>query len=419
MTDISAALRITGARLIDGTGRAPIDDAELLVDAEGRILYAGPTALAPRATAADELDIAGRTLLPGFIDSHVHLCFDSTDGPFHSLTHDPVQIVFETGRRLRDTLHAGVTTARDLAGLNRGHKLSVENGLVDGPRLQVAVRIMSHTGGHADFHLPGGRVDYHLPESDEIADTVDEVRLATRRLLRDGADVIKICTTGGMSSPHDQPTDEGITIDEIRAIRDEVDRHGGRPIASHAQGTAGILSALRGGVDSVEHGYGIDDEGIDLAGEQGTFIVPTLSTVFSPLNKAKMQPYHYEKKKHWVELTKVNIARAIEQGVRFAMGTDAGVCAHGRNLAELAHLVALGMSPMDAIVAGTANGAALLRLDDSLGTLEAGKIADFVVCDGDPLTDIGVLGEPQNVVVVAKAGVVYKNELTPALMRVG
>ncbi len=411
MTDISAALRITGARLIDGTGRAPIDNAELLVDADGRILYVGPTALAPLATATEEWDLAGRTLLPGFIDAHVHLGFDSANGPFHSLTQEPVQVVFESGRRLRDTLHAGVTTARDLAGLDRGHKLSVESGLVDGPRLHVAVRIMSHTGGHADFHLPGGRVDYHLAESDEIADTVDEVRLATRRLLRDGADVIKICTTGGMSSPHDQPTDEGITIEEIRAIRDEVNRHGGRPIASHAQGTAGILSALRGGVDSVEHGYGIDDEGIDLAGEQGTFIVPTLSTVFSPLNKAKMQPYHYEKKKHWVELTKVNISRAIEQGVRFAMGTDAGVCAHGRNLAELAHMVALGMSPMDAIVAGTANGAALLRLDETLGTLQAGKIADFVVCDGDPLADIALLGEPRNVVVVAKAGVIYKNEL--------
>lgn len=412
MTTSTVTLRLTGARLIDGTGADPVADAELHVGPDGRIAYAGPAALAPPAPGAPTRDLGGRTLLPGFIDAHVHLGFEAVDGPFHSLTRDPVQIVFETGRRLGQTLAAGITTARDLAGLTQGHKLAVEEGLVAGPRLHVAVRIMSHTGGHADFHLPGGHVEYHHSASDEIADTVDEVRTATRRLIRDGADVIKICTTGGMSSPHDQPTDEGITVEEIRAIRDEVDRHGGRPIASHAQGTAGILSALRGGVDSVEHAYGIDDEGIDLAGEQGTFLVPTLSTVFTPLVKERMQPYHYEKKQRWAEITRTNIARAIERGARFAMGTDSGVCAHGRNLAELGHLVQLGMSPMDALRAGTANAAALLRIDDRLGTLEAGKLADFVVSDPDPLTDIGALGSSDSIVLVAKEGVIVKDALS-------
>lgn len=411
MTISPVSLRLTGARLIDGTGAAPVPDAELHVDDEGRIAYAGPAALAPVVSAAEVRDLGGRTLLPGFIDAHVHLGFDVVDGPFHGLTTDPVRVVFETGRRLEQTLHAGVTTARDLAGLTLGHKQAVEEGLVAGPRLHTAVRIMSHTGGHSDFHLPGGRVEYHVPASDEIADTVDEVRTATRRLLRDGADVIKVCTTGGMSSPHDQPTDEGITAEEIRAIRDEVNRHGGRPIAAHAQGTAGILAALRGGVDSVEHAYGIDDEGIDLAGQSGAFLVPTLSTVFTPLVKERMQPYHYEKKLRWVEITRVNIAHAIERGARFAMGTDAGICPHGQNLAELGHLVELGMSPMDALIAGTAHAAELLRVGDRLGTLEAGKLADFVVADVDPLTDIRALGSAENVVMVAKAGVIHKDLL--------
>ncbi|MXS75944.1 amidohydrolase [Microbacterium sp. CSI-V] len=419
MTISSVSLRLTGARLIDGTGAGPVPDAELHVDEDGRILFAGPAAHAPVVAATVTRDLGGRTLLPGFIDAHVHLGFDAGNGPFHDLTTDPVQVVFETGRRLEQTLHAGVTTARDLAGLTLGHKAAVEQGLVAGPRLHTAVRIMSHTGGHSDFHLPGGHVKYHVSAADEIADTVDEVRTATRRLLRDGADVIKVCTTGGMSSPHDQPTDEGITADEIRAIRDEVDRHGGRPIAAHAQGTAGILAALRGGVDSVEHAYGIDDEGIDLAGENGTFLVPTLSTVFTPLVKERMRPFHYEKKVRWVEITRVNIARAIERGARFAMGTDSGICAHGRNLAELSHLVELGMSPMDALRAGTAHAAELLRVGDRLGTLEAGKIADFVVADVDPLADMSALGSPENVVVVAKAGRIVKDLLVSERVPVG
>ncbi|MDQ1129318.1 amidohydrolase family protein [Microbacterium sp. SORGH_AS_0888] len=409
MSTTHRGLRLVGARLIDGTGAAPVDDAVLLIDEQGIVSYAGPAAGAPEAPAAKVIDIGGRTLMPGFVDAHVHLSFQSTNDRFHDLTNDPAYVVFETGRRLRETLHAGVTTARDLAGLTAGFREAVAAGLIEGPRLHLALRIVSHTGGHADFHLPGGTAHSWLPAGDEIADTADELRVATRRLLRDGADVIKVCTSGGMSSPHDRPTDEDVSAEEIRVIRSEVDRRGGRPIAAHAQGTAGVLAALHGGVDSVEHAYGIDDEGIDLACENGTFLVPTLSTIFAPLEREKMRPYHYDKKVRWVEYTKTNISRAIERGARFALGTDSGVIPHGRNLAELSHLVSLGMRPMDAILAGTRNGAELLGLGDRLGTLRAGMVADAVVCDGDPLTDVSVLAAPENVVLVIQDGIVRKD----------
>lgn len=405
------ALVLTGARLIDGTGRPPVDDAVLVVDDAGVIVHAGPAATAPPADGARTVDLGGRTLLPGFIDTHVHLSMDSADGPYHRVANDPAVLAFETADRIRRTLDAGVTTARDLGGLSAGYRVAVERGLIAGPRLHVAVKVISHTGGHGDFHLPGGAIHTHTEAMSEIADGVDEVRRATRRILRSGADVVKICTTGGMGSPHDAPEDEGLRIDEVRAIADELERHGGIPLAAHAQGTAGIHAAVLGGVTSVEHGYGVDDEAIDMMGERGTFLVPTLSTVFMAIDRDRMAPYHYAKKTRWTGITKVNVAHAIDRGVRIALGTDSGVGPHGQNLRELGWMVELGMDPMDAIVAGTRTAAELLGIADTVGTLEPGRLADLVVTDVDPLTRIADLGDPDNVLVVAQAGRVVKDTI--------
>ncbi|TDC77918.1 metal-dependent hydrolase family protein [Streptomyces hainanensis] len=405
-------LRLTNARLITGRpGAAPTADAVLITDAEGRVGYAGEAATAPASPGAREVDLGGRTLLPGFIDAHVHVKLSLPQGPFHELTTDPTYVAYETAERLRATLDAGVTTARDLAGATRGVRDALAHGLIAGPRLKIAVNALSHTGGHGDFHhFDGGHIHLHQGGA-YLADTPDEARRATRDALRSGADVIKICTTGGMGSPHDTPDDEGLRVDEVRAVVDEVQRHGGRPVAAHAQGLAGIHAAILGGVTSVEHGYGIDDRALDLAAERGVFLVPTLSTVFVGIDKAAMQPYHYEKKVRWSGITRTNIAHAIERGTRIAMGTDAGVVPHGRNLLELGFLVELGMSPADAIVAGTRSAAELLGVADDLGTLEAGKLADFVVSAVDPLTDIVGLGDPANVLVVAQSGVIRKDLL--------
>jgi imidazolonepropionase-like amidohydrolase len=234
-------------------------------------------------------------------------------------------------------------------------------------------------------------------------------------VLRAGADLVKVCATGGMGSPYDQPEDEGLLEEEIRAVVDECRRHGGRPVAAHAQGTEGILNAIRGGVTSIEHGYGLNDQALEMAGERGTFVVPTLSTVYAGIDKATMAPFHYEKKVRWSGITKENIARAIEQGARIALGTDAAVCPHGQNLRELSYLVDLGMDPMAAIVAGTSAAAQLLGLGSELGTLAGGYTADLLICDGDPLADIGVLGDPANIVCVVQDGTVEKDLLAPGV----
>jgi imidazolonepropionase-like amidohydrolase len=407
-----AALRVYNVRLVDGVAPAAVPDAVLEADGDGRITYAGPASQAPEAPPGIRtIDGRGGTLLPGFFDCHVHLGMPSDRSIVdQAIMTSPVVRMLETTQRLRRTLDAGITSARDLGALPAGFRDAVASGLVTGPRLQVSVGIISHTGGHADSTLPGG---LHLDlDFCVLADDVHEARKAARRMLRAGADVVKICTSGGISSAGDDPDDEDLLDEEIAAIVDEARRHRDRPVAAHAQGRAGVLAAIRGGVRSVEHGFGIDDEGCDLLGERGAFLVPTLSTVFQPLDAGGKSPWYYEKKRRWNELTKVNIATAIERKVNIAAGTDAGIAAHGRNLAELSCLVELGMSPMDAIRAATANSARLLGVDDRLGTLRPGMLADLVVCAGDPLRDIGVLSAPENIVVVAQQGVVRKCTLS-------
>lgn len=409
-------LRVENARLVDGTGALPVTDAVVVADAEGTITYAGPAATAPPVpgdgSAVRIIDAGGRTVLPGFFDCHTHLAYAQGSPPGRRGELDPVLVTYDTATRLRQTLDAGITTARDLGGLSTGFRTAVETGRIVGPRLHTAVRIISHTGGHADFRMLDG-TDLSGGEMAELADTVDESRLAVRKVLRAGADVVKICASGGMASPYDQPEDEGLMEEEIRAVVDECRRHGGKPVAAHAQGTAGIINAILGGVTSIEHGYGTDERALDLAGERGTFVVPTLSTVFAGIDKDLMPEHHYQKKVRWSGITKENIARAIDQGARIALGTDAAVCPHGQNLLELRFLVDLGMDPMTAIVAGTRTSAELLGLSDRLGTLTVGKTADLILCDGDPLADIGVLGDPGNIVCVVQDGVVRK-DLLPA-----
>ncbi|MEU3019666.1 MULTISPECIES: amidohydrolase family protein [unclassified Nocardiopsis] len=409
---------MTGARtlyrdltLIDGTGAAPVPDAAVLVEG-GLIAYAGPAADAPAPLPGDTVEtLGGRTLLPGFVDTHVHFGF--SDGRALAANNAGVSRslhAFESAERMRVTLEAGVTGARDLGGADAGFRLAQERGLIRGPRLSMALRLMSHTGGHADFTLPSGANPHDCEHTAvEIADSPQEVRVATRRLVRDGADVIKVCATGGLSSPSDGPTDEGITEEEIAVIVAETARHGGRPVAAHAQGAAGIRNAVRGGAASIEHGYLVDDEGIDLMLERGTFLVPTLTTFDFEDRAHLMTRKAVETKRALAEETYRRISHAVSRGVRVAMGTDAGISEHGRNLRELAQLVSVGLTPMEAIQAGTSNAAALVGTADRTGTVEAGKLADLVVCEGDPLTDIALLGDRANVVLVVQGGQVVKD----------
>ncbi|GAF48311.1 putative hydrolase [Rhodococcus wratislaviensis NBRC 100605] len=394
--------------MIDGTGKPAVQDAVVCISPDGRIDFAGPMAHAP-TPPEDALVVDGRdrTVLPGFIDCHVHLGFDSARDMTRRFLYDPTLEVFKTVDRMHRTLAAGITTARDLGGLSAGFRVAVEREMVVGPAIHTAVRVLSHTGGHGDISAPCGFDP--TAGMTYLCDTADEARIAVRKVIREGADVIKVHATGGMGSPYDQPDDQGLSIEEIRAVVDEAARHGGRPVAAHAQGTAGILNAIRGGVTSIEHGYGMTDEACDLAGEQGTYLVPTLSTLFDGIDKATMEPHHYEKKMRWMDTTVTNFGRAIERGVKIAMGTDAAVGPHGQNLRELMHMVSLGMRPMDAITAATRTASELLGVSDRVGTLEVGKVADIVVCNGDPLTDIALLGDPANLAGIFRGGLLVKN----------
>ncbi|WP_394300561.1 metal-dependent hydrolase family protein [Sphaerimonospora cavernae] len=402
---------LVGGRLIVGDGTAPIDNAVVITDDSGLITYVGgspsPPAVIPTARV---LDVSGCTVMPGFFDCHIHFHLDGLWGMHRRQDEYPPVHVFETAARMRETLYAGVTSARDLGGTGAGFRVAQERGLLEGPRLQVALRLLSHTGGHADMTCKSGHDLVRMAgEGHEICDTPAEARLSVRRVLRDGADLVKVCATGGISTPADQPEDEGLSEEEIATVVDEARRHRRRRVAAHAQGAAGIINAIRGGVTSIEHGYLIDDEGMDLALERGVFVVPTLSA-FSSLDRGDaMSATTRQTALRIRDETHVRIAAAIERGVKIAAGTDAPAGRYGHNLEELERLVGLGMSPMDAIVAGTATAADLCGVSDILGTVETGKIADLAICAGDPLSGISALSNPDNIRLVIQGGRVVKD----------
>ncbi|MDN6176744.1 MAG: amidohydrolase family protein [Brevibacterium sp.] len=414
---------LRGAALIAGNGGDPGAGSEIEIK-DGRIVYVGvqrngEAASAGESNSAGEdndsggegpcvVDLAGKTIMPGFIDSHVHFGL-SVENQAENLARFASERIVRSAANARKTLMAGVTTVRDLGGTDRGVRDSIEQGLILGPRVHLAITPLSPTGGHTDFTMPNGLPTMPAMPVDPIIDTDDDVRRTIRTLVRSGADVIKVCTTGGVSSPSDTPDDIGVPEEHVRLIVEETGKRAGQPVAAHAQGAEGIKAAIRGGVRSVEHGYGIDDEGIDLMLENGTFLVPTLSSALRVPDPKNVPGYLYEKKVKWSAIARERVAVAMAAGVKVALGTDAGVCPHGLNLREEMHAVELGMSPMQAIVAGTKNAADLLLLSTDLGTLEVGKLADLVIVDFDPLADITSLAGPDNVKAVVQGGALVKD----------
>jgi imidazolonepropionase-like amidohydrolase len=382
----------TGATLVDGTGADPAE-ADIAVEG-GRIVEIG------RGLDGDEtVELAGRTVLPGLFDCHTHVVVSSVDTM--ALLQMPFSYrFFLAARNLEATLAAGITTVRDAGGADLGVKQAVADGIVNGPRMQVSLGMLSQTGGHGDGWMPCGATVQALlvrhpgvPET--IVDGVDEVRRKVRELVRMGADVIKVATSGGVLSPRDKPTHAHFQPAELEVLVEEATA-AGIFVMAHAQAAPGIKNAIRAGIRSIDHGIYLDDEAIELMLEHGSWLVPTLVAPRGVIDAADagaaIPQASIDKAHEVVEIHRASFAKAVEAGVKVAMGTDSGVTPHGENLRELALMVEGGMSPMDAIVATTRSAAELMGLDGELGTLEPGKRADLVVVDGDPL-DVGTLGE--------------------------
>lgn len=397
------------ATLIDGNGEPPVPDAALLIDGE-RITAVGPLSSLDIPRETQRIDLNSATLLPGLIDTHVHVMLQEIN--IGQMLATPFSLRFyQSTHYLRNLLEAGITSVRDAGGADLGVKQAIESGLISGPRMQISISVLGITGGHIDFWMPSDTHINLFPPypgfPDGICDGVAEVRKKVREVLRAGADVVKICATGGVMSPTDHPEFTQFSMAELEAIVEEARFRKGIKVMAHAQGAEGIKQAVRAGIHSIEHGIYLDDEAIELMLSHGTYLVPTLLAPLYVLEagQEKGMPAHAIRKSEEVfEIHSESISKAHKAGVKIAMGTDSGVMPHGTNLRELGLMVAVGMSPMEALVATTRTAAECMGWEDKLGTLEVGKLADVVVAGCDPLADIRELEKSENIQMVFKGG---------------
>ncbi|MBM7662016.1 imidazolonepropionase-like amidohydrolase [Bacillus mesophilus] len=411
---------IKNGRLVDGNGGESIVNGALAFEGE-KIIFVGREEDLPRFDGETTvLDANGGTILPGFIDTHVHMMLEYE--PVEQRLATPFSYNFyKSINYMKNTINAGITSVRDCGGTDAGVKQAVENGLIVGPRIQISVTALTTTGGHGDSWTASGQtvkllLDEYPGMPNGICDGVESVRKTVREVLRAGADVIKVHSTGGVLSPTDHPEFTQFTIEELKVMVEEAKFRRGIKVMAHAQGAEGIKNAIKAGIHSIEHGIYLDDECIELMLENGTYLVPTLLAPVSVLElaeKAGMPDWGVKKAKEAIEAHKVNMAKAYKAGVKIAMGTDAGVMAHGTNLRELALMTDIGMTPMEAIVSTTKVAAECMGWEDRIGTLEVGKLADIVICSTNPLTDIRSLEDNDNIKVVIQGGKVLKETALP------
>ena len=373
-----------------------------------KIVSVGPASEIKTSTADTLIDLPNATVLPGLIDAHTHLTFNPHFG-YETLAISVPREALTGAHNARLTLDAGFTTVRNVGA--RGYsdvalRDAINAGDVPGPRMLVSGPALSITGGHCDNDLLP--YEYHAT-SDGAADGIEQVQHKTREIIKYGADLIKVCATGGVLSKGDDPNASQYTLEEMKAIVADAHRLG-RKVAAHAHGAQGVIWASEAGVDSVEHGHLMNDAAIATLKKNGTYLVPTLYLVDWQREHAAQAnlPEYAKRKMEMVSATgKQNAKKAFEAGVKIGMGTDAAVYPHGLNAHELEVYVKLGMTPVQAIQTATINDADLLGWSDKIGTLDPGKWADLIAVDGDPLQDITTL---QHVKFVMKGGEVVKNE---------
>jgi imidazolonepropionase-like amidohydrolase len=406
---------LRAARLIDGTGAAPITNAIVIVT-DNKITAVGEANSVRIPSGAKVIDLGDVTLLPGFIDAHTHLIgrvLGDPDGENSDVRDYESFTAILSVRNAHDTLMAGFTSVRNVGASGRFDDMAlrkaINEGWTIGPRMETAGHALGITGGHCDENgFRPGLMDRGI--ADGIANGPEEIRAAVRYQIKYGADVIKTCATGGVLSEGDAVGATQYSFEELKALVEEANKLE-RKVAAHAHGAEGIKLAVRAGVASIEHGSFLDQDGADMMKANGTFLVPTLSAAEGVERAAKtgvLKGLRAEKALAAAAAVRKSIKLAVANKIQIALGTDAGVIPHGTNAREFFLMVDWGgMTPMESIMAGTMNGAKLLGWDKNLGSLTPGKWADIVAVSGDPLKDIHAM---EKVVFVMKNGVVYRRE---------
>ena len=406
-TAADEVVAIRAGKLVDVVGGKVLTDQTILVSGE-RITAVGPSAATPVPAGARVIDLSRETVLPGLVDAHVHLTGNPLQHGYRSLGVSDVRAAMYGAYAARRTLEAGFTTVRNVGASGFGDvalRDAIDEGELPGPRMRVAGYAIGIQGGHCDNNLLPH--DFHYTENG-VADGPWAARAKVREMAKFGADTIKICASGGVLSKGDEAGAQQLTLEEMKAIVEEAHKLG-RRVAAHAHGASSIRDAILAGVDSVEHASLIDDEGIRLAREKGTYLVMDIYNddyILQEGAKAGMLPESLEKERKVGQLQRDNFRKAYKAGTKMAFGTDAGVYPHGDNARQFYYMVKYGMTGMQAIQAATINGADLLGWKDRVGSLSAGKYADIVAVAGDPLADPAEL---TRVNFVMKGGAVVRN----------
>ncbi|MCJ1783870.1 metal-dependent hydrolase family protein [Mammaliicoccus sciuri] len=401
---------IKNINLIDGTGKDIQRGVDIKV--ENNVI----SEIGTHLNGDNIIEGNGQYLLPGMIDSHVHVMLEME--PLERRLATPFSYNFYKAiDHLKRTVDAGVTTVRDALGADLGLKEAVNDGLILGPRLQISVNALTITGGHGDSYTKSGiqlpiLQDGYSGLPSGICDGVNEVRKKAREMLRAGADVLKVHATGGVTSATDHPDYTQFSLEELKVIVEEAQFRNNRKVMAHAQGLQGVKQCIEAGIHSIEHGIYLDDEAVQLMKEKEMYLVPTLLAPLSVIEFAEelgMSENSIKKSKQVMQDHIDSFKKAHQAGVKIAMGTDAGVFKHGTNLRELELMVEHGMTEMEAIVSSTKTAAECLGYDEDLGTIEVGKKADFILLDQNPLEDIKVLRDPNNIKVVSIDGQIVKD----------
>ena len=398
---------IHAGHMLDVKAGKMLDNVTIVIDGDKITSVSGNGSQADNQAGAHVINLPNATLLPGLIDAHTHLTFDPNFG-YQELGVSIPKEALIGAKNARITLEAGFTTVRNVGA--RGYtdialRDAINEGMIPGPRIMASGPALSITGGHCDQNLLP--YEWHA-KSDGAADGIEGVQHKVREIIKYGADVIKVCATGGVLSKGDDPRASQYTLEEMKAIVADAHRLG-RKVAAHAHGAQGIAWATEAGVDSIEHGSYIDDAGIALMKKNGTYLVPTLylaDWMRENAVKIGLPAMYATKMKDVTAVSRQNIKKAFNAGVKIAFGTDAAVYPHGLNAHEFAIYVQIGMTPLQAIQTATVNASDLLGWS-KIGSIENGNFADIIAVNGDPLKDVTLLQDP---VMVMKGGTVYKQK---------